>query len=64
MHDLAEGVIPLEMHLVLKRLIDNGAITLEVVNSRIHSFSYGFVDRKNRPSPIKLGSITKPGGAS
>lgn len=64
MHDFTEGVLPLEMHLVLSKLVQKGFITLDEVNSRISSFNFGFVDRKNRPSPIRQASLKNPYSAS
>ncbi|KAJ8049893.1 hypothetical protein HOLleu_02837 [Holothuria leucospilota] len=64
MHDFTEGIIPLEMHLVLQRLIEREMFTLEEINSRIISFNYGFVDKTNKPSPIKLSSLLNPSAAS
>lgn len=64
MHDLYEGVVPLVVKLVVKDLIDQGAITLGELNSRLTSFSYGFVDKQNRPSPLTLASLMSPKGAS
>lgn len=64
MHDFAEGVIPLEMYLVLGRLIEERCFNLEELNARIQSYNYGFANRKNRPSPVKLSVITNPSGPS
>ncbi|KAJ8043231.1 hypothetical protein HOLleu_10228 [Holothuria leucospilota] len=64
MHDFLEGIIPLEMFLVLSRLVEKEMITLEELNSRISCFGYGFIEQKNRPSPIKHTSILNPTKAS
>lgn len=50
MHDILEGVDPLEVKLVLSELIAEGHISLNTLNYRITSFDYGFVDRCNKPS--------------
>lgn len=52
MHDLAEGIIPLTIQLVLSSYYKRKKMqfTKSFINSRISSFSYGFADRKNRPS--------------
>lgn len=64
MHDLLEGVVPLTVKLVLKELIDEEAFSLEELNSRIVSFSYGFVDKQNCPTPITMSSLMNPKGSS
>ena len=64
MHDFLEGLIPLEMKLTLKVLIEEGCFTLGIVNNRLSSFSYGFVDKKNKPSPIQQSAISNPWGSS
>lgn len=53
MHDLAEGVIPLAIQLTLSFFYKQKDIQInkEVINNRIAFFHYGYVDRKNRPSP-------------
>ena len=54
MHDQLEGVLPLEIKMLLQRYIQEDQIfTLVTVNERINNFEYGVVDRKNRPSPLK-----------
>lgn len=52
MHDLAEGIIPITIQLVLAHYYrnKNNGLTVEFINHRIKSFNYGFRDRKNVPS--------------
>ena len=64
MHDMLEGVIPMEVKLVLQDFIDEDYISLEEVNCRISSFSYGFPDTQNRPNIIKASALANPKGAS
>lgn len=64
MHDLLEGMVPLVVKLVLKYLIDERALSLDDLNSRIFSYSYGFTEKQNRPSPITMTSLLNPKGAS
>lgn len=52
MHILLEGVVPYETKLLLKLLIEDKCLTLNELNSRIESFDYGYMDRRNKPSPI------------
>ena len=54
MHDQLEGVLPLEVKMLLQRyVLEEKILTLDMVNERIINFEYGVVDRKNRPSPLK-----------
>ncbi len=64
MHDFDEGILPFEIKLTLGALIAEGCFSLDELNNRLSSFSYGFIDRKNRPSPISPSAITNPTGAS
>lgn len=59
MHDILEGVAPMEVKLVLKELIlIEDLFTLEQLNFKILSHSYGFADDKNKPSPIMHHTLT------
>ena len=53
MHDLLEGVVQYELKLVFQYLIKN-SISVSSLSERIMSFNYGFTQRKNRPSGVKL----------
>lgn len=54
MHDQLEGVLPLEIKLLLKKYINvDKRFTLDVLNDRISRFNYALVDTSNKPSPIK-----------
>ena len=59
MHDLLEGVVPMEVKLVLHRFIyvDN-FFTLDTFNLHLTSHSYGLCDQKNKPSCL-LESVLK-----
>lgn len=52
MHDIAEGLIPLTIQLVLSHYYKTKELgmTIDYINQRIHMFSYGYIDKKNRPS--------------
>lgn len=52
MHDLAEGIVPLTIQLVLSHYAKdkNVEINSSYVNYRISTFAYGYMDRKNKPS--------------
>ena len=64
MHDFLEGVIPLEMKLVLDVLIQKEKFTLQQLNDRLSAFSYGFAEKKNKPSPIQPSALINPSGPS
>lgn len=51
MHDLLEGIIPLEIKNVLKYYIfEKKLFDVEFLNQRIHSFRYGCIEICNKPS--------------
>ena len=53
MHDQLEGVLPLEIKLLLKKCIKlEEYITLGTLNERIRTFDYGRSDISKKPSPI------------
>ncbi|XP_033101221.1 uncharacterized protein LOC117104479 [Anneissia japonica] len=61
MHDILEGVVQYEIKLVLRYFsceIHPSLFTLENLNRRVASHSFGFTDRKNKPSYIKLNSTS------
>lgn len=63
MHDIAEGIVPLCIQLVLSRYYKNKNIDLRVdcINKRIQLFKYGYVDKKNRPcANITDAMLIKP----
>lgn len=53
MHDLAEGVVPLTIQLVLSTLYKQKdlKVTSRFINNRISTFPFGYADRCNKPSP-------------
>lgn len=50
MHDMTEGVIMMEIKLVLNQFVKENLITVDLLNKRLNSFQYGFKEVKNRPS--------------
>lgn len=52
LHDLLEGIVPVELCLCLKTLIDKKYFTLEELNTAIQRFPYTFSDKRNRPQAI------------
>ncbi|KAK0130960.1 hypothetical protein N1851_034359 [Merluccius polli] len=57
LHDLFEGVVPVELCLCLKELIRKGFITFDGLNNRIKQFPYKFSDLVNKPPPITKSSL-------
>lgn len=59
MHDQLEGVIPLEVKLLLKKYIqEDQYFTLQTLNERIANFAYGSEDLSNKPSGIKQQALS------
>ena len=58
MHDLAEGVIPVTLQLVLAHYYRDKQLgfSIDFINHRLKSFNYGYRDSKNKPS----ANITAP----
>lgn len=50
MHDILEGVAPLEVKLLLRKCIADGLLSLEELNDRLLHFNYGYTESdKNMP---------------
>ena len=59
MHDQLEGVLPLEIKLLLKKYVrEEEYFTVETLNERIQKFDYGPPDMSNKPSPIKQQALS------
>lgn len=59
-HDLWEGIIPIELDLILHELIfEKKYFSLEFINNRINSFKYGSVEKENKPGAIILDKSNK-----
>lgn len=51
MHVIYEGVLPLNLRLLLKKLVcDEHRLTIDTLNERMKSFSYGRNESRNKPS--------------
>ncbi|XP_051741574.1 uncharacterized protein LOC127508052 isoform X1 [Ctenopharyngodon idella] len=53
MHDVLEGVAQFELKLVL-RYVQESFLTAKELDGRLHSFNYGYMERRNRPPAVKL----------
>ncbi|XP_049293889.1 uncharacterized protein LOC125769273 [Anopheles funestus] len=63
MHDIAEGLVPTTIQLVLSHYHKNKSLGFNAsfINDRIHLFAYGYIDRKNRPcANFTDGMLSKP----
>lgn len=58
MHDVLEGVLPLEIKELIKQLIGDGIITLSELNEAIETFPYGRTDSQNKPSQINHTTLS------
>ncbi len=59
MHDLLEGVVQYELKLFFQYLVNHKYLSLESLSLRIQSFNYGYTERKNRPSGLKIDDASK-----
>lgn len=59
MYDQLEGVLPLEIKLLLQRFISvEKYFTLDILNRRMATFSYPIVDAYNKPSAITQQALS------
>jgi len=58
MHDILEGVAPLDIKIVLEHLFSQKIMTLEEINHRIAGFNYRHLSR-DKPSPFSSKSLCK-----
>lgn len=59
MHDVLEGIVPVELSLCLTDLIGKNYFTLHMLNQAIRDFNYTFTDKTDRPQIIGKGFSTK-----
>ena len=57
MHDILEGVLPLEIKELIKHYIDKKVLSLGQLNKAIESFKYGGLDLSNKPTPISPATL-------
>ena len=58
MHDLFEGVIPLEMKLLLAHCLEKKYFTVAELNAGILNFDFGYSNVSSRPGGIDEASFT------
>ena len=59
LHDLFEGIVPLEMALCLRVLIQNKYFTLEELKKCIKEFPYKWSDKTDAPQPVSVNFATR-----
>lgn len=52
LHDLSEGIVPVELALCIRKMIRSKYFTLQYLNKRIASFPYQHTDNVDRPQRI------------
>lgn len=53
LHDLFEGIVPVELAHCLRKLISKNYFTLDDLNDVIRNFPYKWADKRNSPQPIR-----------
>ena len=56
MHVLLEGVVKMELSLLLNYLVSSRYMTESLLNDRIENFHYTINEKRNKPCPIDLKS--------
>ena len=57
MHDLLEGVVPLEIFLVLRALTEKKIISVVDINNAINNFNYSLADKNSKPPELNLQNL-------
>ena len=57
MHIILEGIAPLEIKCVMKRLILLGQLDLDVFNTALTGFPYSPLDIRDKPSPLAYSTL-------
>lgn len=60
MHDILEGVAPLEVKLLLCKCIADGLLSLEELNDRLIRFNYGYTE-SDKPMPFLNRALQSEG---
>ena len=59
LHDLFEGIVPVELALCINEMIRRKYFTLEYLNRMINTFPYEHYDKLDKPKPISKTFATK-----
>ena len=61
MHDILEGVLPLEMKALLKYFFSENFIKLDLINLRLQSFAFGYSEVGSRPVSLTTATFDHDG---
>ena len=61
MHDILEGVLPLEIKALLKYLFSNNLIKLDLINLRLQSFAFGYSEVASKPVLLTTATFDHDG---
>lgn len=62
MHDILEGALQYEVKLMLRSFVQMECyFTLETINLRLVSFELGYMESRDRPTPISDNTISSTG---
>lgn len=62
MHDILEGALQYEVKLMLQEMVYNKKyFNMEVFNTRLVHTELGYMEAKDRPSPISTKTLTSSG---
>lgn len=59
LHDLLEGIVPVELALCIQKMISLKHFTLDYLNRKVESFPYQHTDKVDKPKPISKTYTTK-----
>ena len=59
LHDLFEGIVPVELALCISEMIRRRYFTLEYLNLKINTFPYQHYDKLDKPKPISKNFVAK-----
>ena len=59
MHDILEGIAPLEKKFVIQHYVSNSIFPLSELNSRLINFNYGYSE-SDKPIPILSNTLSDP----
>ena len=61
MHDMLEGILPLEMKALLKYCFSESFFTLDLINLRLQSFAFGYSEVGSKPVPLTAATFDHDG---
>ena len=64
MHNVLEGALQYEVKFLLERMVKcDNYFALETLNSRLENLDLGYMDVKNRPTPISTKQLNSDGSS-